>query len=107
MGMHLVCSHALNVTYLKQYATIVEMRAGCVWYSSDKLRANLGGEIDSDRAVYLCSVWIGMSVSCWNSAAVIWPGLPLSCTSDMSELFTRVVCYLRQTDLRLVKWKVR
>jgi len=30
MGMHLVCSHALNVTYLKQDAIIVDVLAGCV-----------------------------------------------------------------------------
>jgi hypothetical protein len=86
-------------------AKIVDMRAGCVCCSNDKLRANLGGEIDSDCAVCAVSESVCQSVA-WNSAHVIWSSLPLSCTSDMSKLFTGVVCDLRQTDLRLVKGKV-
>jgi len=43
-------------------------------------------------ALFICAVSESVCQSvAWNSAAVIWSGLPLSCTSDMSELFTRVV----------------
>lgn len=50
-------------------------------------------------ALFICAVSESVCQSvAWNSALVIWSGLPLSSTSDMSELFTRVVCYLRQTD---------